>query len=118
MRVEPFDTTRHMAFTRRATVMSGGVLALFGGVVFRLYDLQVRRHHEFRALADDNQFNQRLIVPLRGEIYDRYGATVATNEQDFRVLVIPERTDNLRETLIKLATREAGPHSRDARRRC
>ncbi|MEM6747452.1 MAG: penicillin-binding protein 2 [Pseudomonadota bacterium] len=104
MRVEPFDTSRHMAFTRRATIMSGGTLALFGGVVFRLYDLQVRRHEDFRALADDNQFNQRLIVPLRGNIYDRYGAVVATNEQDFRVLVIPERTKDLRETLLTLST--------------
>ncbi|MEO1040966.1 MAG: penicillin-binding protein 2 [Pseudomonadota bacterium] len=104
MRVEPFDTSRHMAFTRRATIMSGGTLALFGGVVFRLYDLQVRRHDDFRALADDNQFNQKLIVPLRGNIYDRYGSVVATNEQDFRVLVIPERTKDLRETLITLST--------------
>ncbi|MEM7739272.1 MAG: penicillin-binding protein 2 [Pseudomonadota bacterium] len=104
MRVEPFDTSRHMSFTRRATIMSGGTLALFGGVVFRLYDLQVRRHENFRALADDNQFNQKLIVPLRGNIYDRYGQVVATNEQDFRVLVIPERTKDLREALMTLST--------------
>ena len=93
-----------MAFTRRATIMSGGTLVLFGGVVFRLYDLQVRRHDDFRALADDNQFNQRLIVPLRGNIYDRYGAVIANNEQDFRVLVIPERTKDLKETLLTLST--------------
>ncbi|MEM6913550.1 MAG: penicillin-binding protein 2 [Pseudomonadota bacterium] len=93
-----------MSFTRRATIMSGGTLALFGGVVFRLYDLQVRRHENFRALADDNQFNQKLIVPLRGNIYDRYGQVVATNEQDFRVLVIPERTKDLREALMTLST--------------
>jgi penicillin-binding protein 2 len=102
MRVEPFDTSRHMEFTRRATVVSTGILGLFGGIGWRLYDLQVRRHRDFRALADDNQFNTRLIVPLRGEIYDRYGRVVANNEPDFRVLVIPERTDDMTKTLTQL----------------
>ncbi|GGY52499.1 penicillin-binding protein 2 [Parvularcula lutaonensis] len=104
MRVEPFDTSRHMEFTRRATLVSGGVTLLFGGVGYRLYDLQVRRHDEFRAQADENQFNTRLIVPLRGDIYDRYGEVIANNTPDFRVLVIPERTDDIRETMKRLAS--------------
>ncbi|MCQ8185722.1 penicillin-binding protein 2 [Parvularcula maris] len=103
MRVEPFDTSRHMEFTRRATVVTGGVMGLFGGIAYRLYDLQVRRHGDFKALADENQFNTRLITPLRGDIYDRYGEVVANNVPDFRVLVVPERTDDLKATLMKLA---------------
>ena len=103
MRVEPFDTSRHMEFTRRATLMTGGMVGLFGGLAWRLYDLQVRRHAEFKTAADENQFNTRLIVPLRGDIYDRYGQVVANNVPDFRVLVIPERTPDLRETMVRLA---------------
>ncbi|MEM9837574.1 MAG: penicillin-binding protein 2 [Pseudomonadota bacterium] len=103
MRVEPFDTSRHMEFTRRATLVSGGVTALFGGIVYRLYDLQVRRHDEFRTQADENQFNTRLLVPLRGDIHDRYGLIMANSVPDFRVLVIPERTDDLKRTLVQLA---------------
>jgi len=93
-----------MEFTRRATIVTGGVTALFGGVFYRLYDLQVRRHDEFSTQADDNQFNTRLLVPLRGDIYDRYGHVVANNVPDFRVLVIPERTPDVRETMKRLAT--------------
>lgn len=104
MRVEPFDTSRHMEFTRRATLVTTGTMGLFGGIAWRLYDLQVRRHEDFRALADDNQFNTRLIVPLRGEIYDRYGRIVANNVPDFRVLVIPERTDDIKKTLTQLGS--------------
>lgn len=109
MRVEPFDTSRHMAFTRRATVVSGGVAALFGGIAYRLYDLQVRRHDEFRAQADDNQFNTRLLVPLRGDIYDRFGRVVANSVPDFRVLVIPEKTDDLKAVLARLSSVMALP---------
>lgn len=104
MRVEPFDTSRHMEFTRRSTLVTGGVVGLFGGLSWRLYDLQVRRHDEFKTAADENQFNTRLIVPLRGDIYDRYGQVVANNVPDFRVLVIPERTDDLRATMVQLAS--------------
>lgn len=102
MRVEPFDTQRHMVFTRRAAIVGSGAFALFGGVAARLYHLQIRSYEDYAALADDNRFNQRVIVPLRGEIFDRYGELVATNEQDFRVVIIPERTGSVAETLAKL----------------
>ena len=91
-----------MVFTRRAAVGTGLAFSLFGGVGYRLYDLQVRRHADFAALADDNQFNQRVVVPLRGEIYDRFGRVVATNDQDFRVILTPERTDSVAASLAAL----------------
>ncbi|WP_051881659.1 penicillin-binding protein 2 [Parvularcula oceani] len=102
MRVEPFDTQRHMVFTRRAALMAGGSLALFGGVGARLYNLQVADHENYAALADDNRFNQRVVVPLRGEIYDRFGNLVASNRQDFRVVLIPEQTGSVAEALAQL----------------
>ncbi len=102
MRVEPFDTQRHMIFSRRAALFSGGTVLLFSGVGFRLYQLQVADHEQYRALADDNRFNQRVIVPLRGEIYDRFGVPLATNRQNFRVLLIPEETDSVAQSLKQL----------------
>ncbi|MBB4659535.1 penicillin-binding protein 2 [Parvularcula dongshanensis] len=102
MRVEPFDTQRAMIFNRRALIVAGGAFGLFGGVGARLYHLQVRAHDDYAALADDNQFNQRVVVPLRGEILDRYGHLVATNAQDFRVVLIPERTGSVAQSLARL----------------
>ncbi|WOI54117.1 penicillin-binding protein 2 [Parvularcula sp. LCG005] len=102
MKVEPFDTQRHMTFTRRAALASGGVFLLFGGIAGRLYDLQVRRYQEFAAKADDNRFKQRIVVPLRGEIVDRYGNTMASNRQNFRVLLVPEQTKSVTESIARL----------------
>lgn len=50
-----------------------------GGLGFRLYDLQVLRHEEFRALAENN--TQRTIIrePLRGQILDIRGNPLATS---------------------------------------
>lgn len=102
MKVEPFDTQRHMTFTRRAAVTVGGTFVLFGGIASRLYDLQVRRYDEYQAKAEDNRFKQRIVVPLRGEILDRYGEVVATNRQNFRVLLVPEDTKNVAESIALL----------------
>ncbi len=102
MKVEPFDTQRHLTFTRRATLAAGGVFVLFGGISARLYDLQVRRYEEFLAKADDNRFKQRVVVPLRGEIIDRYGNAIATSRQNFRVLLIPEKTSDVAASIAEL----------------
>ncbi|ADM08282.1 Cell division protein FtsI [Parvularcula bermudensis HTCC2503] len=103
MKVEPFDTQRQMTFTRRATLVTGGVTALFGGIVYRLWDLQVKRYDEFAAKADNNRFKQRIVVPGRGDIVDRYGKVLATNRQNFRILLIPEEAENERTALVNLA---------------
>ncbi len=102
MRLEPFDTQRHMVFSRRATVFGGGVSLLFLGVAGRLYQLQVREFEEYRNLAEDNRFNQRVIIPLRGEIYDRFGVKIATNKQNFRVLLIPEETESVTKSIAQV----------------
>ena len=102
MKVEPFDTQRQTAFSRRSALLSGGMLVLFGGVVYRLFDLQVRRYDEFAAKADDNRFKQRVVVPRRGDMLDRYGNVIATSRQNFRILLIPEDTDNIPESIARL----------------
>jgi penicillin-binding protein 2 len=102
MKVEPFDTQRQMTFTRRSALLTVGTLGLFGGVAYRLYDLQVRRYDEFKAKADDNRFKQRIVVPARGEIIDRYGETIATNRQNFRVLLIPEDADSIERAIARV----------------
>lgn len=97
------DPERKEVFTRRAVLFSGGVSLLFGGVAARLYHLQIARHDTFEDLALENQFNTRVITPLRGEIVDRFGVSLATNRQNFRVLLVPEETSDPAEALQKIA---------------
>ncbi|MEM9750886.1 MAG: penicillin-binding protein 2, partial [Pseudomonadota bacterium] len=103
MRVEPYDTDRQQTFSRRAALLGGGAGLLLLGVGARLYQLQVVNHEEYQTLSADNQFNLRLLPPLRGEILDRFGEPLATNRKNYRVLMIPERTPNFAETLKSLA---------------
>ncbi len=88
------DSARAATFTRRAAMLSIGTMGLFSTVVWRLYGLQVEQAEEFGILAEENRVNLRLLVPQRGLILDRFGKELATNIQNFRVLLVPEDARN------------------------
>lgn len=82
-------------FSRRALVLGGGGLSLFGILGARLHNLQVIHGQDYRTLSENNQFNFQIIVPDRGRIMDRNGVPLATNRMDYRVMIIPERIENV-----------------------
>ena len=89
--------------TRRAFLVCGLQLGLGGVLAARLRYLQVEQANQFRLMADENRINVRLISPKRGEIYDRNGIILARNEQSFRITLVEEETDNVKEVLDKLS---------------
>ena len=99
MNLGSHDPEREKVFNRRAFLFSGGLVALFGGVTYRLAQLQLADHERYTELARENQFNRRVLTPLRGEIVDRFGEVIASNRKNFRVLLIPEETRNVSDTL-------------------
>ena len=96
------DNERHKTFSRRSLFLIGGQLALFSGLVSRMYYLQVLESDKFKTLADENRISYRIIAPRRGQILDRYGRPMAINKVNYRVMMIPENINNLELTLKKL----------------
>ena len=89
-------------FTRRAFVVGcvqGGILAVLGG---RLAWLQVVEGQRYKRLSDKNRIDVKMLAPSRGEIFDRKGVKLAENEQNFRVLLIPEQTKTIESSLRAL----------------
>lgn len=89
-------------FSRRTALLGGAKLVLLGALAGRMYYLQVVEADKYATLAEENRINLRLLAPLRGRILDRFGVTLATNDQNYRVVVIPEQTDDLNATLATL----------------
>lgn len=109
------DNNRTRLFTRRALVLTGGQLALFGGLVGRMYYLQVIESEKYKVLAEDNRINLRLLPPPRGRILDRYGELIAENQLNYRIVVVPEQTGSVPATLDALG--EIVPIGENDRRR-
>lgn len=90
-------------FTRRALIVAGIKLSLFGALVSRLFYLQVIKRDKYKILAEDNRINIKLLAPERGQIFDRFNVPVATNQQNFQLLMIPEQVEDVEQTLNRLS---------------
>lgn len=98
------EKDRVESFTRRAFVIGvgqGALLAVLGG---RLAWLQIEQGPQYKTMAERNRINVKLLAPARGQIVDRFGVPLAINNQDFRVVLIREQTDDMKKALEKLST--------------
>lgn len=98
----PKDQDTKRAFSRRSLLLGAGQLGLVGALGARLYYLQVIEADRYRTLSEENQFNLELLPPTRGLILDRNGIQVASNEDNFRVDIVPEQTSDVRATINAL----------------
>lgn len=89
--------------SRRTAMLGFGGLGIFGVLTARLYQLQVLQAEDYRTLSDNNRFNFNMLLPVRGEIRDRFGIALAKNAQNYRIIVIPERADDLEKTLDRVS---------------
>ncbi|PHS78660.1 MAG: penicillin-binding protein 2 [Rhodospirillaceae bacterium] len=117
------DTERHKFFSRRALMLGAGQGALMCALVGRMYFLQVVEAERYKTLADENRINFRLLAPPRGKIVDRKGQPMADNQQNYRVVIIPEqagdvdRTLNMLSLIVPLSAGERRRISREVKRK-
>jgi len=78
------DVKNRSGFTRRALLVGGAQVAVFGAIGAKLYKLQVLEHGKYAMLAQANSISERLTAPDRGLITDRFGVIVAGNQQHWR----------------------------------
>jgi penicillin-binding protein 2 len=91
------------SFTRRAAILGAGQALMFGVIASRVYYLQVIESEQYKVLADENRISLRLLPPQRGRILDRFGEELATHRQNYGVILIPERTRDVKRTLEALS---------------
>ena len=86
-------------FTRRALLLGGGQAVLFAALGARLYYLQVVEATRYTMLADENRINVRLLPPPRGQVFDRFGEPLAVNNENYRLILVPEQIGDLEKAL-------------------
>ncbi|MBV9523894.1 MAG: penicillin-binding protein 2 [Alphaproteobacteria bacterium] len=93
------ENQRSKLFTRRSVALAGTQAALLATLAGRMYYLQVVEASRYGVLADENRINLRLLAPPRGRIVDRFGVPLATNVQNYRVVIIAEQAGDIDATL-------------------
>ncbi len=96
------DQDQQVVFSRRAFVAGIGVTGLMAVLGSRLAWLQLMQGDVYKTQAEQNRINLKMLTPPRGQIVDRFGVPLAINVQDFRVLLIPERVDNVEQALSRI----------------
>ncbi|MDP0595640.1 MAG: penicillin-binding protein 2, partial [Candidatus Thioglobus sp.] len=71
-------------------------------LTLRLFNLQITKHDFYVEEALGNQMQNLPITPIRGDILDRNGKILATNQFGYRLTITPEKVTNLNDTLVEL----------------
>ena len=79
------------------------VLICFGILVSRYLTLQIVRHDNYAARADENRIALIPIVPNRGLVTDRNGVVMARNYSAYTLEITPSKVPDLEATLDGLA---------------
>ena len=89
--------------TRRMFILSSLKIAVFIGIICRLFYLQISENIKWRSLSDKNRLREWKIPPRRGIIEDYFGEKIAKNSQVFQLHMIPEDVPNLEELFFRLS---------------
>jgi len=89
-------------FRNRSIVAAILILLMAGGLVSRLFYLQVIQHDVFITRSDSNRMRVEPLPPRRGLIYDRNGELLAENRPTYNLTIVRERVDDLDATLERL----------------
>jgi len=113
--IKDSDREIHL-FRMRLTAMVVFVFICFGLLVARFVWLQVVKHDQYMAQAEDNRIALVPIVPNRGLIVDRNGVVLASNYSAYTLEITPSKLeanlDSVIDELSKLVTIEAKDRKR------
>jgi cell division protein FtsI/penicillin-binding protein 2 len=91
------------SFIRRAAFLSSLLFFLLGGVVFRLFHLQILNHHLYREEVL-RRFTLDELLALRGEIFDRNGEVLAKDVEMLTVYACPRAVPDPSQAAARLAS--------------
>ena len=101
--IKDSDREIHL-FRMRLTAMVLFVFICFGLLVARFVWLQVVKHSQYMAQAEDNRIALVPIVPNRGLIVDRNGVVLASNYSAYTLEITPSKLEaNLDSVIDELA---------------
>jgi penicillin-binding protein 2 len=96
------DQGDRQVVNRRLALLSAMMVLVLLGLLARFAQLQIFEHGAYAARAENNRVRLRAIAPNRGLILDRRGRVLAENRPAYRLVMVPERVDDVDRALARV----------------
>ena len=88
---------------RRMFIISAAKIIIFGGIIVRLFSLQINENKKYLTLSDKNRLREWRQPPIRGEFLDYFGNVIAGNLKVYQLHVVPEQVENFKHLMLRLS---------------
>ncbi len=90
------------SINRRMFILATAKVIILGGIVSRLFFLQIKENKKYLTLSDKNRIREWKLPPVRGNFIDFFGNTIAGNFEAYQLHLIPEQVENFRYTINRI----------------
>ena len=97
-----FGIRKSDIINRRMFIIGAAKLIIFGGLIARLFSLQINDNKKYLTLSDKNRIREWKLPPTRGNIVDYFGNIIAGNLKVYQLHVIPEQVENFNYLISRL----------------
>jgi len=90
------------SINRRMFILATAKVVILGGIISRLFFLQIKENKKYLTLSDKNRIREWKLPPIRGDFKDYFGNTIAGNFEAYQLHIIPEQVENFRYTINRI----------------
>ena len=90
------------SINRRMFIIAAAKVVILGGIISRLFFLQVKENKKYLTLSDKNRIREWKLPPVRGDFQDYFGSTIAGNYEAYQLHLIPEQVENFRYVITRV----------------
>ena len=90
------------SLNRRMFILATAKIIILGGIVSRLFFLQVKENKKYLTLSDKNRIREWKLPPIRGDFEDYFGNTIAGNFEAYQLHIIPEEVEDFRYVIYRV----------------
>ena len=96
------NITKLNSINRRMFIIAAAKILIFGGIISRMFFLQVKQNDKYLTLSDKNRIREWKLAPIRGEFKDYFGNTIAGNFEAYELHIVPEEVEDFRYTIYRI----------------
>jgi len=97
-----FGARKLHTINRRMFIIGAAKVVIFGGIIVRLFSLQVSDNKKYLTLSDKNRLREWRLPPIRGQFFYYFDNIIAGNLKVYQLHVIPEEVEDFRHLMLRL----------------